>query len=132
MTLCIAADTGRVTQQSPPPINTCVDNGLKELPETPQDGNSSNWSLTMAERLQALINQSVEGRSKLTQKFESDKSTPPISSKVQCGKFEEPETEGMNVNHVLKSSPGPPSFDFRVREDDPGDPVSSNFVRQYL
>lgn len=132
MTLCIAADTGRMTQQSSPPINTCVDNGLKELPETPQDGNSSNWSLTKAERLQALINQSVEGRSKLTQKFESDKSTPPISSKVQCGMFEEPETEGMNVNHVLKSSPGPPSFDFRVRKDDPGDPISSNFVRQYL
>ncbi|KAG5514637.1 hypothetical protein RHGRI_035886 [Rhododendron griersonianum] len=130
LTLCIAADTGRVTQQSPPPINTCVDNGLKELPETPQDGNSSNWSLTMAERLQAPINQSVECRSKLTQKFESDKSTPPISSKVQCGKFEEPETEGMNVNHVLKSSPGPPSFDFRVREDDPGDPVCSNFSTQ--
>ncbi|XP_058196920.1 BRCA1-associated RING domain protein 1-like isoform X2 [Rhododendron vialii] len=121
------SNTGRVTQQSPPPINTFVDNGLKELPETPQDGNSSNRSLTMAERLQALINQSVEGRSKLTQKFESDKSTPPISSKEQCGKFEEPETEGMNVNHVLKSSPGPPSFDFRVREDDPGDPVSSTF-----
>ncbi|PSR89781.1 BRCA1-associated RING domain protein [Actinidia chinensis var. chinensis] len=147
------SDVGRVQQQFPP-LDTNVDNELKDSIQTAQEGNSSNGQpMFSSKRVQATLNQSGEDENDLTGK--SDKSTPPITSMVEgfemwdgdgmifrgggksippqypgcmkSAKYVVPFTEEIDTDRVVQSSPGsPPSFVIRGIDDDNSDPVSRN------